>query len=357
MKHRKTAPMHTALPATLLGDIVYKIPKSSGRVWVRGLIVLGVIGAVVGLTVAKYVTDDTLRNDVYIERKTSGITAFDAQNGVCPCQRIWLSWGLFMNPTDGAAAALQSNAATFLQTQCARIVDTSGFGNSSSSSENKLYARTAATNLCFQTMATIVPVILNQTNTDTLTSPSLLTPNATQRAYEIYVGNTVVTQLRAALLAYDSLATVARTIAQQAQCRASNTTTGDCALEGNDIGSLGGLDAAATVGVAGAQGALAEVSFTVLDTFGGAEQPGAQLFAADRLREFVGSLALADWEVYKSSCNPLYCDVFRKKDGLTRATEFLAVIGGLWNSCLFVGIVLWTLIMIVLRFEDHTYYR
>lgn len=49
------------------------------RVWVRGLIVLGVIGAVVGLTVAKYVTDDTLRNDVYIERKTSGITAFDAQ--------------------------------------------------------------------------------------------------------------------------------------------------------------------------------------------------------------------------------------------------------------------------------------
>lgn len=56
--------------------------------------------------------------------------------------------------------------------------------------------QTAATNLCFQTMATIVPVILNQTNTDTLTSPSLLTPNATQRAYEIYVGNTVVTQVR-----------------------------------------------------------------------------------------------------------------------------------------------------------------
>lgn len=38
-----------------------------------------------------------------------------------------------------------------------------------------------------------------------------------------------------------------------------------------------------------------------------------------------------------------------------RGVEFLAVIGGLWNSCLFVGIVLWMLAVLVLRFDDHTY--
>ena len=51
------------------------------RLWLRGLIVVCVLGAVVGLTVANYVTDDSLRNDVYIERKTSGITPSDAQVG------------------------------------------------------------------------------------------------------------------------------------------------------------------------------------------------------------------------------------------------------------------------------------
>jgi len=50
--------------------------------------------------------------------------------------------------------------------------------------------------LCLQTMLTIVPVILNQTDTDTFTSPALLTPAAAQRAYQIYVGDTVVTQAR-----------------------------------------------------------------------------------------------------------------------------------------------------------------
>ena len=37
------------------------------------------------------------------------------QNGVCPCQRIWIPWGLFINVEPGAANALQTNANSYLQ--------------------------------------------------------------------------------------------------------------------------------------------------------------------------------------------------------------------------------------------------
>ena len=45
-------------------------------------------------------------------------------------------------------------------------------------------------------MLIIVPVIRNQTDTETVVSPSLLVPAAAQRAYQIYAGNTVVAQVR-----------------------------------------------------------------------------------------------------------------------------------------------------------------
>ncbi len=57
------------------------------RLWVRGFIVFAVIGTVVGLTVAKYLTDASLRNDVNIERKTNGFTPSDAQVSLPPIAR------------------------------------------------------------------------------------------------------------------------------------------------------------------------------------------------------------------------------------------------------------------------------
>ena len=61
-------------------------------------------------------------------------------------------------------------------------------------------------------------------------------------------------------------------------------------------------------------------------------------------------MQLAAHQSYKHKLDECY--VF---PGCYRGVEFLAVIGGLWNSCLFVGIVMWTFVMLVLRFDDHTY--
>jgi hypothetical protein len=40
--------------------------------------------------------------------------------------------------------------------------------------------------LCGQTLAIMIPVLQNLTDTDTLTSPALLSPRLAQRAYTIY---------------------------------------------------------------------------------------------------------------------------------------------------------------------------
>jgi type IV secretory pathway VirB6-like protein len=91
-------------------------------------------------------------------------------------------------------------------------------------------------------------------------------------------------------------------------------------------------------------------------------------------------------------CKPIYCDVFQTKNVVNRLVEFLAVIGalscnvvlayqhciamfgtgpiaaqsapargllpsagGLWQTVLFIGIMIWLVIAFVARFEDHVY--
>jgi poly-beta-hydroxyalkanoate depolymerase len=97
-------------------------------------------------------------------------------------------------------------------------------------------------------------------------------------------------------------------------------------------------------------------------------------------------------DALKAVCKPIYCDVFQTKDVINRVVEFFAVIGaqrhcikvlhfvcsvclkqiavvlaqhlsppafclagGLWQTVLFFGIVVWLVIAFVARFEDHVY--
>lgn len=73
------------------------------------------VGTVLGLTVAKYLLDASLRNNVDILRKTSGITPADAQMGHVPpiarqCRR-WLQ----------RRTALLSHCTTHLKLRCVHL--------------------------------------------------------------------------------------------------------------------------------------------------------------------------------------------------------------------------------------------
>lgn len=77
-------------------------------------------------------------------------------------------------------------------------------------------------------------------------------------------------QLRAALLAYNALQTVAATVHQTAFCRAANSTTGNCSEAGSRITAITSQNAATANNTAFAQAALEEArsnTFTSPCTF------------------------------------------------------------------------------------------
>lgn len=75
--------------------------------------------------VAKYVSDNSLRSSVYIERVTdvSSVTPSDAASGVCPCQRQWIPWGEFVSLAEPAAALVQLNTSQYLAAQCLSLAN------------------------------------------------------------------------------------------------------------------------------------------------------------------------------------------------------------------------------------------
>ena len=71
-------------------------------------------------------------------------------------------------------------------------------------------------------------------------------------------GLCAVVQLRAALLAFNGLQTVAAAVQRRAACRAANSTAGDCSEAGSMITAVASLDAATANDTAIAQAAIKE---------------------------------------------------------------------------------------------------
>lgn len=351
------APYHTAIPAGFLGDAVQLVPHSKSRNRLRAGIWIFAVTAVVGLTITTYVTDQSIRDSVSVNRKYDNFTPDDAQNGICPCERIWLPWGEFMVPNAAMGTKAHPNSTAinaFLQDQCTTAI---GGYRSGGLKVSPGFVQNAASGLCKSTMLTVVPAIMNITASSTLMSPNMLGPKSVQKGYVIYVGQTVVEQVRGGLLAYSSLQTAAATVAGRATCQSQNRTDGECKefLAQNQVLAVSTASATLMSGIEANQGALGEVSEKILSAFGNPTDPGSITGLFETIQGIVGKLAQADWEAYKNVCKPRYCDVFGKKSAVTRLTEFLTTVGGVWQSIMIISITLWMLGSCCLGLEGYSY--